>query len=87
MHRIQVQLTAEQERVLREMARLRGSSISALIREGIDQLTAPERERRERARRRALALIGAFGDDEPDVSRRHDDYLADAIEESIREGR
>lgn len=81
MHRIQVQLTAEQERVLREMARLRGSSISALIREGVEQLTAPERERRARARRSALSLIGAFGGgDAPDVSRRHDDYLADAIE-------
>jgi len=61
--------------MLREMARLRGSSISALIREGVEQLTAPERERRNAARDRALALIGAFRD-EPDVARHHDDYLA-----------
>ena len=53
MHRIQVQLTQEQERVLREMAR-----------------------------RAALALIGAFSD-APDVSRRHDDYLADAVQASL----
>ena len=82
MHRIQVQLTQEQERALREMARLRGSSISALIREGVEQLTAPERQRRHRARRAALALIGAFSD-APDVSRRHDDYLADVVQASL----
>lgn len=83
MHRIQIQLTERQERMLREMARLRGVSISALIREGVDHLTAPEHDRREKARARALALIGAFAADAPDVSRRHDDYLADAIESSL----
>lgn len=41
-----------------------------------------ERVLRERARRAALALIGAFSD-APDVSRRHDDYLADAIRSSL----
>jgi hypothetical protein len=77
MHRIQVQLTESQERMLREIARLRGLSISALIREGVDQITAPERERREQARQRALRLVGAFSD-KPDVARRHDEYLAEA---------
>jgi hypothetical protein len=60
--------------MLREIARLRGSSISALIREGVDQITGPERQRLEQAQQRALRLIGAFSD-EPDVARRHDDYL------------
>jgi hypothetical protein len=75
MHRIQVQLTAEQERMLREIARLRGSSISALIRDGIDQIIDPERQKLERSRQRALRLIGAFSD-KRDVARRHDEYLA-----------
>jgi hypothetical protein len=82
MHRIQVQLTESQERMLREIARLRGSSISALIREGVDQITAPERQRLERAQQRALRLIGAFSD-EPDVARRHDDYLAEDRPSSV----
>ncbi len=74
MHRIQIQLTGEQERILREMARLRGASISALIREGVDYLIAPAKEHRQAAQQRAIALIGLFTD-EPDVSVRHDDYL------------
>lgn len=86
MHRIQIQLTAEQEKALREMARLRGSSISALVREGVEQLLGPEKKKREQARERALTFIGSFAD-EPDVSRRHDDYLADAIEEDLRENK
>jgi hypothetical protein len=77
MHRIQIQLTLEQERVLRRLARLRGLSISALVREGVDRITIPEQRRRDRAHRRALALIGAFSD-KVDVARRHDDYLAEA---------
>jgi hypothetical protein len=81
MHRIQVQLTEVQERMLREIARLRGSSISALIREGVDQITAPERKRLEQAQQRALRLIGAFSD-ERDVARRHDDYLSEDSQSS-----
>jgi hypothetical protein len=77
MHRIQIQLTLAQERTLRRLARLRGLSISALVREGVDRITVPEQRRRDRARRRALALIGAFSD-KGDVARRHDDYLAEA---------
>jgi len=76
MHRIQVQLTESQERALRQIARLRGLSISALIREGVDQVTAPKQRRNEQARERALRLIGAFSD-KPDVARRHDEYLAE----------
>jgi Arc/MetJ-type ribon-helix-helix transcriptional regulator len=58
MHRIQVQLTPEQERMLREMASARGSSISALIREGIDALLAPEAADRTRRQERMLSIIG-----------------------------
>jgi hypothetical protein len=86
MHRIQVQITEAQERALREMARLRGESISALIREGVDRLIEPLTDKREAARKRALALIGLVGPGQPsDLAERHDDYLADAIETSKRE--
>jgi Arc/MetJ-type ribon-helix-helix transcriptional regulator len=89
MHRIQIQLTDEQERMLRDMARLRRASISALVREGVEQLIAPERERREERRQRMLAFIGSMGSDEgaTDVSERHDDYLADILYEDIVRGR
>lgn len=84
MHRIQIQLTVEQERALKEMARLRDTSISALVREGIDGLLAPERVRDDVSRKRALALIGMFDSKGPgDVSEQHDRYIADAIYEDI----
>ena len=74
MHRIQIQLTASQERILRDIAKLRGSSISALVRGGVEQIIEPERERLEESRRRALRLVGAITD-KADVARRHDEYL------------
>jgi hypothetical protein len=83
MHRIQVQLTPEQERRLREMAKLRGESISALIREGVAQIIAPEAERREAFRRRALDQIGAFDSGLADVSVEHDRYIAEAAYERL----
>ena len=81
MHRIQVQLTPEQERMLRELATLRGKSVSALIREGVDRLLKPEKENREELWRRASSFIGSGHDFEgaTDVSERHDDYLVEAI--------
>lgn len=82
MHRIQIQLTAEQERALREMGRLRNASISALVREGVDALLEPARERAEERQSRALALIGVLGADQPrDLGERHDGYLARAAQE------
>jgi hypothetical protein len=84
MKRIQVQLTPEQERVLREMARLRGASISALIREGIDDFIGPQRRLAEERRKRAMELIGILGPGGPsDVSRNHDRYFADAIHDRL----
>ena len=81
MHRIQIQLTAGQERALKEIARLRGVSISALVREGVDLLLSPSRDERDQRRNMALQLIGMLGPGGPsDVSERHDDYFAEAVE-------
>jgi hypothetical protein len=90
MHRIQVQLTAAQEKALREMARLRGESISALIREGIDHLIEPHKREHEAKVKRALEALDAIkGLRDPhgatDVSVNHDKYLADAIYEDIQD--
>jgi hypothetical protein len=88
MHRIQIQLTADQERALREMARLRGSSISALVREGVDRILEPQRRLDDARVDRALELIGMFDSKGPgDISERHDEYFADAIYERIRRRR
>jgi Arc/MetJ-type ribon-helix-helix transcriptional regulator len=87
MHRIQISLTANQERMLRDLARLRGESISALVREGVDRLLEPERARREGRKEQAHALIGFAGPDaagKTDVAARHDDYLAEWALQTLR---
>jgi Arc/MetJ-type ribon-helix-helix transcriptional regulator len=76
MHRIQVQLTDEQEQALRDLAALREASVSALIREGVDLLLASSLHLEQR--KKALEMIGAYYDSGlTDVSVNHDKYLAD----------
>lgn len=82
MHRIQVQLTVRQEKALREMARLRGSSISAPIRDGINHILEPSARERAVELERARKVIGAFDSGFADVGERHDAYLADAYRTS-----
>ena len=83
MIRTQVQLTEQQHVRLRALAAERGSSISRLVREGVDnvlaqiELGAPS----DRAQR-AIAAAGRFHSGRSDVARRHDDYLVTAYETS-----
>lgn len=77
MIRMQVQVTQEQARALREIAHQEKASIAELTRRAIDQWlqttgSVPLTERR----RRALAVVGRFRSGQSDVSERHDDYLA-----------
>jgi Arc/MetJ-type ribon-helix-helix transcriptional regulator len=81
MHRIQVQLTAEQERRLKELAKLRGASISALIREGVDRLLDPARRAEDERWARATAVVGSVKGPAGDVAEDHDAWFADAIAE------
>jgi Arc/MetJ-type ribon-helix-helix transcriptional regulator len=82
MHRIQVQLTPEQERMLRELAAARGASISSLIREGIDAILGSEiAERRER-RLRMLSIIGIGASEGEPVTDFDEEYVR-SIEEDL----
>ena len=79
VERTQISLTAGQARELRRLARKRGTSMAALVREAVDRtygVGSGEEGRWERA----LASIGGFRSDRSDVSERHDEYLADAFE-------
>lgn len=73
--------------MLRELAALRGSSISALVREGVETIIAPARAERQSRIAAALEAIGAFDSGLPDVGTRHDDYLADALVERLKKRR
>lgn len=79
MHRMQIQLEQEQLAQLRALAAAEGVSLSELVRRAVDGLTAraPAASPSDR-KTRARAAVGAFRSGRHDVSRTHDDHLADA---------
>ena len=92
MIRTMVQLTEEQLKALKELAKTRKTSVASLVRESVEQYmaTATEEAEREEKRRRALEFIkyieehpDEFRDIEgkKDVSVNHDEYFVQASEE------
>lgn len=82
MIRTQVQFTTKQMRDLRAMARRRGLSVAALVRQAVDGLLESQEEDRSDRWSRAASLIGRFEDREAatDLAEEHDEYLEDAFE-------
>jgi hypothetical protein len=76
--RTQVQIEDQQAEWLKAVAKERGVSVSLLIRDSINFYRV--RGERNSIKKRALAAVGRFASGFPDVSERHDDYLADACE-------
>ena len=86
VNRTQVQLTEKQTEALRQLAHDRGVSIAELVREGVELLlrsTGKALSYDERTRR-ILELSGRYNSGIRDLSTRHDDYLAEAIEANDR---
>jgi len=92
MIRTMVQLTEEQLKALKELAKARKTSVASLVRESVAQYvaTSTEADSREEKRQRALAFIKyieehpeEFRDIEgkTDVSVNHDEYFVQASEE------
>ena len=80
MVRMQIQFTEEQQAELRYQAHKRGISISALVREAVDQELS-RRESRAEAWARALSAIGCGRGDGTNVGERHDEFLAEAYKD------
>jgi hypothetical protein len=79
MIRMQVQLTDEQARQLRQLAALRREPIARVARELIDEgLRHPSLIDRHELRQRFVAGAGTGHSGRSDVAARHDDYLEDA---------
>ena len=72
MHRTQIQLEERQYRYLKAMARRRGKSISALLRELVDEQI---REQDKRGNDPLLEIVGMAEGPEEATARHHDDYL------------
>ena len=82
MVRTIIQLTEKQAKELRERAKKERVSMSELVRRGVDMvLTSPRRD--EEAIRRAKDAVGFADFGIPDLSERHEEYFAEAIENDL----
>ncbi|MBV6401617.1 MAG: hypothetical protein CNIPEHKO_01920 [Anaerolineales bacterium] len=95
MVRMMVQLTEEQVKALKELAKARKTPVAKLVRESVAQYVAVSESgaKREEARLRALKFIQDIKDGKyvaldiegkTDVSANHDEYFAQAIEDDLR---
>lgn len=81
MRRVQVQFSDEQVAHLEARAAAVGESISAVVRAAVDvQRASDERRRRIDA---AFSVMGKYRSGLTDVSERHDEYFAEAIEHHL----
>ncbi len=73
MVRLTIQLPDELYRKVRQVAETQRISAAEVIRRAVTAYTPSDRWER------AMAVVGAFTDEAPDVAERHDDYLAEAF--------
>lgn len=83
MTRVQVQFTERQLAALKRRARETGKSVAAVVRDSVDSVLGPPK-RDQASVRRLLSIAGKFHSDRSDVSVKHDEYLAEAIESRWR---
>jgi hypothetical protein len=83
--RLQIQFTERELAALRSEAAERHISVSAVVREAVDERLRRPRllptPTREDLIERSLAAMGRFHSGLGDVSARHDEYFADSIPE------
>lgn len=93
MIRTMIQLTEEQMKALKELAKARKTSVAKLVRESVTQyvIAAPKELFREEKRRRALEFINKIESGEiqfhdiegkTDIAQNHDKYLNEGPEAS-----
>jgi hypothetical protein len=81
MQRTQIQLTRGQLNALRVLAGQQNRSLAELIRESVDAYVTRTTAAKDRqaSLERAKSAAGLYASGSSDGSRRHDDYLADAL--------
>lgn len=82
MVRTQVQLTEAQARKVKKLASEAGTSVAEVIRKAIEKMmeARPQIDSQEKVRR-AIEMAGKYRSGKKDVSRKHDEYLAEVYEE------
>jgi hypothetical protein len=81
MTRLEVPLTDAQLTALQQLAEKRHVSAPELAQEGVAKLIEAAAGDRDAVRRRARAAAGRFHSGCSDLSVRHDDYLAEDVQE------
>jgi hypothetical protein len=81
MIRTQIQLTEAQAKAVKKVAMEEGTSVAEVIRRAVERMAEarPKISAQERVRR-AIEIAGKFRSGKKDVSRKHDEYLAEAYE-------
>lgn len=81
MIRTQIQLTEGQARKIKKAAMDQGTSVAEVIRRAIENMvqSSPKMSIQERTRR-AMEIAGKFRSGKKNISRKHDEYLAEAYE-------
>jgi len=81
MIRTQIQLTEAQAKAVKKAAMEEGTSVAEVIRRAVERMAEarPKISAQERVRR-AIEIAGKFRSGKKDVSRKHDEYLAEAYE-------
>ena len=81
MVRTQIQLTEAQAKAVKRAAMEEGTSVAEVIRRAVERMAEarPKMSAQERVRR-AIEIAGKFRSGKKDVSRKHDEYLAEAYE-------
>jgi hypothetical protein len=81
MLRTQIQLTEDQSSLLKSLAAQKNISVAELIRQGIDfYLRSQKSLTLEERRANAVAAAGRYRSGKSDLSKRHDEHLAEAYE-------
>ncbi len=80
MIRTQIQLTKEQAKKVKKIANSKGIAMAEVIREAVDEaIRSKAGTVSEERRARAIEIAGKFRSGKKDVSKRHDAYLAKAL--------
>jgi hypothetical protein len=83
MIRTQIQLTEEQVQAVKHRAAEEGVSMAEFIRRAVQERLT--RTGRDDAWQRFWSVVGKYRSHEGDLSERHDEYLAEAVEARWRE--
>jgi len=81
MVRTQIQLTEAQAKTIKKVALEKGTSVAEVIRRAVENMiqSNPKVSTPEKIRR-AIEIAGKFRSGKGNVSRKHDEYLAEAYE-------